>query len=149
MISYHFIRMGALSGQRHACKPNLQEERTESVKAFIVASVTGSLVAAPVKLSMLLAQGNSLDQWEYSTLALAIMLGLFGVVYRCTVRVDDNDMLKQGCVGAFALCRALALTNVKHMGSPEMWLSIGTYFGESVLAFGGACYALGEAYRAP
>ena len=39
----------------------------------------------------------------------AIMLFLFGVVYRYAVRSDSNPMLKQGVVGAFVITRSWAL----------------------------------------
>ena len=120
----------------------LEEEREESIKAAGIALVAGGLMAAPGKMTSLLAAHATTAQWEFSTLALAVQLGLFGVVYRCTVRSDDNEYLKQGAVGAAALCRALLTTHVDKKLGPDMWLQIGACFGESILAFGGAAAML-------
>ena len=42
---------------------------------------------------------------------LSLSLLLFGIVYRYAVRSDDNPMLKQGAVGAFAITRAVSQLN--------------------------------------
>ena len=47
--------------------------------------------------------------WELQADGLAVMLLLFGVVYRYAVRTDENPMLKQGVVGAFVVTRSWAL----------------------------------------
>lgn len=120
----------------------LEEEREESVKAAGIAVVAGGLMALPGKMTSLLAAHATTAQWEFSTIALAIQLALFGIVYRCTVRSDDNEYLKQGAVGAAALCRALLTTHVDKKLGPDMWLQIGACFGESILAFGGAAAML-------
>lgn len=39
---------------------------------------------------------------------LSLSLLLFGILYRYAVRGDDNPMLKQGAVGAFAITRAVS-----------------------------------------
>lgn len=136
---------------------SLEEERIESVKAVGIAAVSGSLLAAPVKASVLLASSlksgapiaaSAFTQWEFTTLMLAFELALFGAVYRCIVRSDDNDLLKQGAVGAFALVRALSATQFSSIS--DVWLQIITHFGEASLAFGGAAaaleYAFGKGY---
>lgn len=139
---------------------SLAEERVESFKAGAITAVIGSMASAPVKASALLASSKASStmftaQWEFCTYALFVQLFLFGVCYRCIMRDDDNDMLRQGAVGAAALCRALSLTQVKEMWSPDMWLTIFTYFGESMLVFGVASAALefawnrGYAFRLP
>jgi len=120
----------------------LEEEREESIKAAGIAVIAGGLMAAPGKMTSLLAAHATTAQWEFSTLALAVQLGLFGIVYRCTVRSDDNEYLKQGAVGAAALCRALLTTQVDKKLGPDMWLQMGACFGESILAFGGAAAML-------
>ena len=105
---------GAGSRLRHqarvpAIRCALAEERTESAKAGAIAAVSGSLCSAPAAL---LASTAFTPQWEFATDALAVDLLLFGVVYRYAVRSDDNDMLKQGAVGAFALVRTLSSVRV-------------------------------------
>jgi len=138
---------------------NLAEERIESVKAFGIAGIMGTLASAPVRASELLAsnafaKAGTLAEWQFTTGVFAVELALFGVVYRCIVRDDDNDMLKQGAVGAAALCRALSSSHwVSSMSASKMWLELAVFFGEGVLAFGCAAAALefawdrGIAYR--
>jgi len=138
---------------------NLAEERIESVKACGIAGLMGTLASAPVRASELLAsnafaKAGTLAEWQFTTGVFAVELALFGVVYRCIVRDDDNDMLKQGAVGAAALCRALSSSHwVASMPASKMWLELAVYFGEGVLAFGCAAAALefawdrGIAYR--
>lgn len=121
----------------------LREERVESLKAGAISSVSGSVLAFPVKASALLVSNPQWAQWEFSTLALAVQLAMFGIVYRHAVRCDDNDSLRQGAVVAFAVVRAFSATHVKgNSFNPEMWLQLGAYFGEGILAFGGAAIAL-------
>ena len=86
----------------------LEYERFESVKAAVCSATSGTIASAPVKLSTLvsskaLESAPALAQWQWSIGSMGMELALFGIVYRCTVRNDDNYMLKQGAVGAFAL----------------------------------------------
>jgi len=134
---------------------NIGEERVESVKACAIAAISGTFWSAPVKASEFVAAKGAagkatallVAQWQYSFISLAVQLALFGAVYRCAVRNDNNDMLKQGAVGAFALCRSCAATQVLSLSGPDTWLQLGTYFGESILAFGGAAAALEYAWN--
>ena len=91
----------------------LAEERTESAKAGAIAAVAGSLCATPAAL---VASTAFTPQWEFATDVLAVQLLLFGVVYRYAVRSDDNEMLKQGAVGAFALVRTLTTPDGAALG---------------------------------
>ena len=131
----------------------LAEERMESGKAGAISAVAGSICATPAAL---VASTAFTPQWEFATDALVVQLLLFGVVYRYAVRSDDNEMLKQGAAGAFALVRTLSSVQVGtqctaiplNCGAPlgyldwDMLLQLGAYFGESALAFGGAAAAL-------
>ena len=121
-------------------KAVFSEERSESVKAGGIASLTGTMASAPVKASAVLAtlpvKATALASWQISTCVFAVQLFLFGIVYRCTVRCDDNDALRQGAVGAAALCRALGLMQTNNAWTGDMWLQLGLSFGESALAFG-------------
>ena len=126
---------------------SLRDERTESGKVCAISAIAGSLASAPVKLSTLYAsnafvKSSTLGQWEFSITVLAVQLALFGVVYRAAVRCDDNDNLKQGAVGAAALCRALSALPVSNSWTPETWLQLGVFFGEGALAFGCAATAI-------
>eukprot|EP00967_Tisochrysis_lutea_P067414 scaffold88030_cov30-Tisochrysis_lutea.AAC.1 len=136
----------------------LAEERIESAKAGGVSLLAGSLSSVPLALVSPQAFGA---QWELAHDGLAVMLLLFGVVYRYAVREDDNDMLKQGVVGAFAVTRALA----ELRASPEctaLPLSCGSPLGyadwqmiangafgvlEALVAFGGAAFVLEMGFR--
>ena len=119
------------------------EERSQSAKAGAVASLSGSIASAPVKASALLgSKAFTWSQWEFSTGALAAELFFFGLLYRLAIREDDNDQLKQTVVGAFALFRAFSATQVGSKISSDTWLQVCAYFGESILAFGGAAFAL-------
>lgn len=142
--------------------PRQEDEIIESVKVSFITSVAGTFASLPVKASERateLARGKisaALEaQWTFNVFAWAIELALFGVVYRCIVRNDDNTMLRQGAVGAAALCRALSITQVRQMWSSEMWIQVGANFLESAFVFGMAAWALetafdwGYAYRLP
>ena len=113
------------------------------------------------RAAALLASTAFTPQWEFATDTLVVQLLLFGVVYRYAVRSDDNEQLKQGAVGAFALVRTLSSVQVGdqcsaiplNCGAPlgyldwDMLLQLGAYFGESALAFGGAAFALETAWN--
>lgn len=135
----------------------LAEERAESGKAAVLSAVAGSIATLPAAL---LAPDAFSPQWEFATDALGVQLFLFGVVYRYAVRSDDNDMLKQGAAGAFAVGRTLSSVKVPatcsalplSCGPPLGYLSWDmiyqlAFFGiESALAFGGAAFALELAF---
>lgn len=124
---------------------NLDYEKMESAKASGIAALGGSLASVPVKASALLVSHGFTGQWEFNNVALAIQLALFGAIYRCVIRSDDNDMARQGCVGGFALLHALSATTVSK-GGADVFLKVGTLFGESCLAYWGAAWALEYAF---
>ncbi len=65
------------------------KERFESVKTGIVAAISGSIAMAPFALltQKSFYPSDALSaQWELSHDGLAIMLALFGIVYRYAVR---------------------------------------------------------------
>ena len=132
---------------------SLQEDRVESAKAGAAALIFGSVAFAPVAL---LEPSHFTPQWELACDSLALMLGLFGVTYRYAARTDDNPMLKQGVVGAFAITRTLAALQADpqctamplQCGAPlgyVSWTMItqGLVLGlESFVAFGAAAIAI-------
>ena len=90
---------------------DLAAKRAESGKAGAVSLVAGTAGSLPFLLLGKAAQippGYSDALWEFQADGLALMLLLFGVVYRYAVRADENPMLKQGVVGAFVITRAWA-----------------------------------------
>uniref|UniRef100_A0A7S2X6P8 Uncharacterized protein n=1 Tax=Lotharella oceanica TaxID=641309 RepID=A0A7S2X6P8_9EUKA len=132
---------------------NQAAERLESVKAGIVGALAGSLAAAPIAL---LSPNRLSPQWEFDHDGLAACLALSALVYRYAVRNDENPMLKQGAVGAFAIARTLSLLRVSEQCS-SLPLSCGPPLGfadwamiaqglfialESFAAFGGMALTL-------
>lgn len=86
------------------------EERFESVKASVLATVFGAIPLVPASL----ADSERLTpRWEFQLDMLALDIALFGLVYRYAVREgDDNPMLKMGVLSAFVLPRALFLVQL-------------------------------------
>jgi len=131
----------------------LSEERTESAKAGVASLLAGSAVSIPLAV---VSPDAFSAQWELAHDGLAVMLLLFGVVYRYAVREDESNMLKQGVVGAFAVTRALAelraspgcsampLSCGPPLGYVDWPMILGGTFGlvEALVAFGGAALAL-------
>jgi len=131
----------------------LAEERAASAKVGVASLLSGSLASIPLALA---APDSFTAQWELAHDGLAVMLLLFGVVYRYAVREDQSEMLKQGVVGAFAVTRALAelraspgctalpLTCGAPLGYVDWSMITGGTFGfvEALVAFGGAALAL-------
>lgn len=82
-------------------------QRLESIKAGVLGALSGSLSIAPV--AYLHYADYNLPQFELSTDMAAIQAGLFAITYRYVSRkTDQNPMLSQGAVGAFALTRTLS-----------------------------------------
>lgn len=91
---------------------DLAAKRAESGKAAAVSLVAGTAGGLPFLLLSKFAQippSFSEISWEFQADGLALMLLLFGVVYRYAVRDDDNPQLKQGVAGAFVITRSWAL----------------------------------------
>ena len=128
-----------------AVRASLADERIESLKASTMAAISGSIVAVPtLSLSNTLA---SVPEWEYAIGMLAAQLALFGAVYRCTVRCDDNKMLRQGAVGAAALCRALASLPLSSTWTPDLSSQLFGHFGEGLVVFGFAAAAIERTWQ--
>ena len=100
------VRVRAKPRAHTVMQEDLAAKRAESGKAAFASLIAGNIGALPVTL---LDPSRFTPQWELQTDGLALMLFLFGVVYRYAVRTDDNPMLKQGVVGAFVVTRAWAL----------------------------------------
>eukprot|EP00320_Phaeocystis_rex_P009811 CAMPEP_0119095330 /NCGR_PEP_ID=MMETSP1178-20130426/169130_1 /TAXON_ID=33656 /ORGANISM="unid sp, Strain CCMP2000" /LENGTH=210 /DNA_ID=CAMNT_0007079125 /DNA_START=26 /DNA_END=658 /DNA_ORIENTATION=+ len=87
-------------------------KRAESGKAAAVSLIAGTAGGLPFLLLGKAAEippGFTAAAWELQADGLAVMLLLFGIVYRYAVRTDKNQMLKQGVVGAFVITRSWAL----------------------------------------
>jgi len=122
-----------------------REERIQSAKAGAVAALSGSLPPALFVLSTLISYKTfTLSTWALSSGLLAVELFFFGLLYRLAIREDDNDELKQTVVVAFALFRAFGATQV---GSKDTLLQVAANFGESLLAFSFAAFALDYVWK--
>jgi len=126
-----------------------RERRSEGIKAGAVAALSGSVASALFTLSALISckKTFTLAQWELSTGALAVELFFFGALYRLAIREDNNEQLKQTVVGAFALFRAFSATQLGSKITSDTALQVWAHFGESILAFGSAAYALNYAWK--
>lgn len=89
-------------------------QRIDSLKCLIVGALSGSTAMAipelvhETVLSDLSVAGNGLAQFEFDNDSAAVLAGLFSIVYRYCIRMDNRDQLKQGVVGAFVLTRTLS-----------------------------------------
>ena len=83
-------------------------QRIESIKTLVISSFTGSLVTLP----LILSNDSSWSQFEFDTDGAALLAGLFGIVYRYTIREDDNPQLNQGVIGSFVLTRTISKVHV-------------------------------------
>jgi len=142
-------RRSALSSVQLRLSPStFEEERGEAVKAAGISALYGSMLAAPMRMSELLAGDAAMNAFGYNAFSLGVQTALFGIMYRTCVRSDDNDQLKQGAIGAAALCRALCTMVIANKASAgEIWLQLGAHFGESIIVFGGAATALEWAWN--
>lgn len=117
--------------------PSLDFERTESVKACAITGIVGTAVASPLLITILAKSGSAPLQFGL----MAVSAALFGAVYRCVVRGDDNGQLRLGAVAAFAIVRALATVpgSASWTSSVQMDLLLQLWIG--VAAFGHAAFA--------
>jgi hypothetical protein len=140
---------------------NKDLDRLESLKVGVTSFITGSLGAVPLSVIVGILQNFS-AQWEFSVDMLALSLFLFGVVYRYAVREDRGyEQLSQGVVGAFAVTRTVASLHVPdtcasiplncgppfYYGTPGMALDAAVIFGQSLVAYGVAAFAIEWAFE--
>lgn len=120
----------------------------ENAKAAGITSICGTIATAPVKAAALVASKAFKAQLAFSTFSIAAQLAVFGILYRYIVRCDSDDRVKQAVVFCFSLMRALSLTQcaLQSDKSPDQWVQLGAYFGESALAFSAAAAALEYAF---
>eukprot|EP00182_Erythrolobus_australicus_P005861 CAMPEP_0185831354 /NCGR_PEP_ID=MMETSP1353-20130828/1439_1 /TAXON_ID=1077150 /ORGANISM="Erythrolobus australicus, Strain CCMP3124" /LENGTH=240 /DNA_ID=CAMNT_0028529407 /DNA_START=374 /DNA_END=1096 /DNA_ORIENTATION=+ len=146
------MRSSQKACRRHALqrRPQLaimSADRLESVKAGVIASLSGAFGVAPlsVGLEFLAGEGLLSAQWELSIDMLALSLFFFGIIYRYAVRQDESAMLRQGAAGAFAVVRAASALNAPENCSP-IPLQCGPplgYFSWAMLAQGSLMLAEG------
>lgn len=113
---------GMMNGYGGQGPSGLEEERVESAKACAIAAVSGFFASIPaLSVSHQITKfAMSPVQWQFTEGMYLVELALFGACYRTIVRSDDNGPLRQGAVGAFALCRALASLPVSSTWTPQL-----------------------------
>ena len=86
---------------------SMNAQRIESGKALVLGALVGSISVAP--LTYFHYSDYSMAQFELATDMAAIQAGLFAITSRYVARKGDNNpMLSQGAVGAFAIVRTLS-----------------------------------------
>ncbi len=113
----------------------LWQERLESIKAGILSGLTLAVIA-------FLGSLINPEFMRIPTIALEVGVagfsgGLFGITYRHLVSQDQtqNEHLKSGAIGAFALVRGLAQAELFWVYRHNFW-AVGITIVESFVLFG-------------
>ncbi len=121
-----------------------QYERIESVKAGILAGLAIVVIAgmgAVVNPEFMRGPTIALD------MAIAgFSGGLFGITYRHLVSQGQDEHLKSGAIGAFALVRGLAQAELFWVYRANLW-AVGIAIVESFVMFGVAALVLDFALK--
>ena len=137
-------------------EPDLTEDRIQSVKFGAISALSGSLISAPVSVAYAFLNSEFNAQWEFQTDTFAILLFLYGLIYRYTIRDSTNPQIKLGLITSFVLTRTLSELKLPdyciafplNCGPPFYYVSLdmiisGLWFGSIALfGFGGAAFAL-------
>jgi hypothetical protein len=132
---------------------SLWPERVESLKAAVLAAITLAAIA-------LLGTVINPEFMKLPTIALEVSIagfsgGLFGITYRHLVsqvsnsqtsNPDQNEHLKSGAIGAFALVRGLAQAELFWVYRHNLW-AVGITLIESFVLFGVAALVLDLALK--
>ncbi|KAG7339561.1 hypothetical protein IV203_025102 [Nitzschia inconspicua] len=133
-------------------------QRIESIKTAVVGAVSGGLAVTPL---VFVHYFPNIAQWEFQTDMSSFEAALFAIVYRYTIRTNDNNpMLNQGVIGAFVFTRTLSTIHVSdscsaiplQCGQPLEyfdWNMIGQLLVngiESAVLFGAAAWAMETAF---
>ena len=122
-----------------------QYERLESIKAGIL---SGLAIAAIAGIGAVVNP----EFMRLPTIALDISIagfsgGLFGITYRHLVSQGQDEHLKSGAIGAFALVRGLAQAELFWVYRENLW-AVGIAIVESFVMFGVAALLLDFALKA-
>jgi hypothetical protein len=127
---------------------SLWPERIESLKAAVLAGLALATIA-------LLGTVINPEFMKPPTIALEVSIagfsgGLFGITYRHLVsqtsNQDQNEHLKSGAIGAFALVRGLAQAELFWVYRHNLW-AVGITIIESFVLFGIAALVLDLALK--
>jgi hypothetical protein len=121
-----------------------QYERLESVKAGIL---SGLAIAAIAGIGAVVNP----EFMHLPTIALDVSIagfsgGLFGITYRHLVSQGQDEHLKSGAIGAFALVRGLAQAELFWVYHENLW-AVGIAIVESFVMFGIAALLLDFALK--
>ncbi len=122
-----------------------QYERFESIKAGIL---TGLAIAVIAGIGAVINP----EFMRLPTIALDVSIagfsgGLFGITYRHLVSQGQDEHLKSGAIGAFALVRGLAQAELFWVYRANLW-AVGIAIVESFVMFGVAALLLDFALNA-
>ncbi len=122
-----------------------QYERLESVKAGILAGLAIVVIAG-------MGAVVNPEFMRVPTIGLDISIagfsgGLFGITYRHLVSKGQDEHLKSGAIGAFALVRGLAQAELFWVYRANLW-AVGIAIVESFVMFGVAALVLDFALTA-
>ena len=122
-----------------------QYERIESIKAGIL---TGLAIAAIAGIGAVVNP----EFMRLPTIALDVCIagfsgGLFGITYRHLVSQGQDEHLKSGAIGAFALVRGLAQAELFWVYRENLW-AVGIAIVENFVMFGVAALLLDFAIKA-
>ncbi len=123
---------------------SLWQERLESIKAAILSGLTLAIIAGFGSLI-------NPEFMQIPTIALDIGVagfsgGLFGITYRHLVSQSQDEHLKSGAIGAFALVRGLAQAELFWVYRNNLW-AVGIALVESFVLFGVAALILDLALK--
>jgi hypothetical protein len=123
---------------------NLWPERLESIKAALFCGSTLATIA-------LFGSGINPEFMRIPTIALEVGVagfsgGLFGITYRHLVSQSQDEHLKSGAIGAFALVRGLAQAELFWVYRHNLW-AVGISIVESFVLFGVGAFILDFAFK--
>jgi hypothetical protein len=123
---------------------NLWPERLESIKAALFCGSTLATIAW-------FGSGINPEFMRIPTIALEVGVagfsgGLFGITYRHLVSQSQDEHLKSGAIGAFALVRGLAQAELFWVYRHNLW-SVGISIVESFVLFGVGAFILDFAFK--
>lgn len=133
-------------------------ERIESLKVAIAGGISAGIISLSIlvinrifvfgleAITLTLASGMATLTLLVNTGTAGLSGALFALVYRYTIRKDQNPQLNAGVVFAFTLVRGLALVDVGSAIAQNGWPFLSAC-GESLLIFGLTAFVLNFAIQ--
>lgn len=138
------IESGLEAAQNNSKVSPLWKERFESIKAGLLSGLVLATIA-------FLGSFINPEFMRIPTIALEVGIagfsgGLFGITYRHLVSQGQDEHLKSGAIGAFALVRGLAQAELFWVYRGNLW-AVGIAIVESFVLFGMAALFLDLALK--